>query len=71
MKKTFIFGEPYWIRTNDTFLKSKLHKKKLPVNGSFIERLFRFVGTKCYNLLRFNSHKLNTLYTLFLMLKNV
>ena len=24
MKKTLIFGEPYWIRTNDTFLKREV-----------------------------------------------
>ena len=51
-----IFGEPYWIRTNDTFLKSKLHNKNIPVNGSFIARLFRYLRTKCYNLLRL-SHR--------------
>ena len=36
MELITIFGEPYWIRTNDTFLKSKLHNKNTPVNGSFI-----------------------------------
>jgi len=27
-----VLGEPYWIRTNDTFLKSKLHNNDFKSN---------------------------------------
>ena len=60
------FGEPYWIRTNDTFLKSKLHNLIIPVNGSFIARILRYVGTKCYNIRRLNGRKIgHFVYTFF------
>ena len=62
-KLELLSGEPCWTRTNDPFLKSKLHNRKLPLNGNFLSRVLRYVGTKCYNI--GNKVVVETLHSLY------